>query len=76
MEIMEDKNGQTMGSEEKLQCDPITAVPVQRQASVNNIEAIPNGGLRAWLQVIGTFFLFFNTWFVQVQTLTDPMYSS
>jgi hypothetical protein len=76
METMEDKNGQTMGSEEELQYDPITAVPVQRQASVNNIEAIPNGGLRAWLQVIGTFILFFNTWFVQVQMLTDSMYSS
>ena len=25
---------------------------------------IPNGGLTAWLQVIGSFFLFFNTWFV------------
>ncbi|GAB7351396.1 hypothetical protein MBLNU459_g2073t1 [Dothideomycetes sp. NU459] len=30
--------------------------------SVNNIKAIPNGGLRAWLQVLGAFFLFFNSW--------------
>ena len=26
--------------------------------------APPNGGLRAWLQVLGSFFLFFNTWYV------------
>lgn len=30
--------------------------------SVNNIKAIPNGGLVAWLQVLGAFFLFFNSW--------------
>jgi hypothetical protein len=23
----------------------------------------PNGGLRAWLQVVGSFFLFFNCWY-------------
>ena len=32
------------------------------KASVNNAASIPNGGLRAWLQVAGSFFLFFNTW--------------
>lgn len=30
--------------------------------SVNNVNAIPNGGLRAWCQVIASFFLFFNSW--------------
>lgn len=30
--------------------------------SVNNIKSVPNGGLTAWLQVLGSFFLFFNTW--------------
>lgn len=30
--------------------------------SVNNVKSIPNGGLRAWLQVLGAFFLFFNSW--------------
>lgn len=29
--------------------------------SVNNIKSVPNGGLWAWLQVLGSFFLFFNT---------------
>lgn len=25
-------------------------------------DAIPDGGLTAWLQVVGSFFLFFNSW--------------
>jgi hypothetical protein len=32
--------------------------------SVNNIKSIPNGGLRAWLQVAGAWVLFLNTWWV------------
>ncbi|KAF2457834.1 MFS general substrate transporter [Lineolata rhizophorae] len=34
----------------------------QRPISINNIEAIPNGGVQAWLQVVGSFFVMFNTW--------------
>ncbi|KAF2767565.1 MFS general substrate transporter, partial [Teratosphaeria nubilosa] len=30
--------------------------------SINNIKSVPNGGLTAWLQVLGSFFLFWNTW--------------
>ncbi|PSK55900.1 Riboflavin transporter MCH5 [Elsinoe australis] len=30
--------------------------------SVNDASAIPDGGLQAWLQVLGSFFLFFNHW--------------
>ncbi|KAI9700969.1 MAG: hypothetical protein M1820_006614 [Bogoriella megaspora] len=30
--------------------------------SVHSMRAIPNGGLQAWLQVVGAFFLFFNSW--------------
>lgn len=30
--------------------------------SVNNISSVPNGGLLAWMQVLGAFFLFFNSW--------------
>ena len=36
--------------------------PVEKKASVNNMSAIPNGGLVAWLQVLGSFTLFFNSW--------------
>jgi MFS family permease len=31
-------------------------------AGVNNVGGIPNGGLQAWLHVVGGFVLFFNTW--------------
>ena len=37
--------------------------PVKSKASVNNVSTIPNGGLKAWLQVLGAFFLLFNTWY-------------
>ncbi|KAF2473027.1 MFS general substrate transporter [Lindgomyces ingoldianus] len=37
--------------------------PVEsKQPSVNNVAAIPDGGFWAWLQVLGAFFLFFNSW--------------
>jgi len=48
---------------------PLDGGAVERQMtaksanpSVNNVNAIPNGGLVAWLQVLGAFFLFFNSW--------------
>jgi len=28
--------------------------------------SVPDGGIRAWLQVLGGFMLFFNTWFVVI----------
>lgn len=33
---------------------------VSSRPSVSNIKSVPNGGLRAWLQVLSTFFVFFN----------------
>ncbi|KAF2086791.1 MFS general substrate transporter [Saccharata proteae CBS 121410] len=36
--------------------------PAQKVHSINNAASIPDGGLRAWLQVLGAFFLFFNSW--------------
>jgi hypothetical protein len=30
--------------------------------NVNNAASIPDGGKWAWLQVLGAFFLFFNSW--------------
>jgi hypothetical protein len=39
--------------------------PVQsRHPSVRDASSIPNGGLWAWLQVLGGFFLLFNSWYV------------
>lgn len=43
--------------------------PSKSRPSINNAAAIPNGGLTAWLQVVGAFFLFFNSWYVSELTL-------
>lgn len=54
--------------------DPVVASAdvervVSKQPSVNNAASIPNGGLWAWLQVLGAFFLFFNSWYVHAPIL-------
>jgi hypothetical protein len=41
---------------------PAVAAPQGGRAHVADVSSIPNGGLKAWLQVLGSFFLFFNTW--------------
>ena len=33
-----------------------------KQPSVRDVNAIPDGGIRAWSQVVGSFFLFWNSW--------------
>lgn len=38
------------------------AKTTSRTVSVRNLESIPDGGSKAWLQVLGSFFLFFNSW--------------
>ncbi|KAF2712600.1 MFS general substrate transporter [Pleomassaria siparia CBS 279.74] len=35
---------------------------VRSVRDVNHVASIPNGGLAAWLQVLGAFVLFFNSW--------------
>ncbi|EJD49425.1 MFS general substrate transporter [Auricularia subglabra TFB-10046 SS5] len=42
------------------QQSPLEKTPTKH--SITNVSSIPNGGLQAWLQVLGSFFLFFNTW--------------
>ena len=34
----------------------------EKTAPVPSAANLPNGGLIAWLQVVGAFFLFFNSW--------------
>lgn len=41
-------------------------VPVQVKANTTGHDAPPDGGLKAWLQVAGSFFLYFNTWYVHL----------
>lgn len=52
-----------------------TLEPAQsKHASVRDASSIPNGGLWAWLQVLGGFFLLFNSWYVQLSKIlpSDP----
>ena len=35
---------------------------VKGKADVHDTDTVPNGGLKAWLQAAGSFFLMFNTW--------------
>jgi hypothetical protein len=39
----------------------ISAPPAPQPPPI--IDPIPDGGVRAWLQVLGSFFLFLNSWF-------------
>ena len=41
------------------------ALRVQDQRDFKGYDTPPNGGLVAWLQVAGSFFLFFNSWYVR-----------
>ena len=45
------------------------ATTASSKPSVNNIKLVPNGGLTAWLQVLASFFLFFNSWVCVLHSL-------
>lgn len=47
--------------ETKQETQTAAVVSPEKQTAVHNA-GIPNGGLQAWLQVLGAFFLWFNTW--------------
>jgi hypothetical protein len=53
--VIEDKNDE---DEQRASLEPVRS----RQPNVNDASQIPNGGLWAWLQVVGAFFLMFNSW--------------
>jgi hypothetical protein len=40
-----------------------------KKASIRDASSIPDGGLWAWLQVLGAFFLFFNSWYVLIRLI-------
>lgn len=49
-------------SDEKAVADAEAGIPPQKPAGGPPGGPPPNGGTTAWLQVLGGFFLFFNTW--------------
>jgi hypothetical protein len=57
--------GQVHDDHHVTEKDGAVLEPVQsRHLSVRDASSIPNGGLWAWLQVLGSFFLLFNSWYV------------
>lgn len=57
-ESVESKEEKSSGYESEIIAEELPQVLPNFQAD------IPNGGLLAWLQVVGSFFLFFNSWYV------------
>ena len=39
-----------------------TSSGLKEKTVLPSVTDLPNGGLTAWLQVVGAFFLFFNSW--------------
>lgn len=63
-----------VAEEEKEPGDGGGLKKVKSKHSVRDAGSIPNGGLRAWLQVLGGFFLLFNSWGIIVHLLSNlPM---
>lgn len=72
-ELQTTEQGQTVGEEQANEVVGEKLEPSKSRPSINNAAAIPNGGLTAWLQVLGGFFLFFNSWYVaRPRTLSAP----
>lgn len=40
----------------------------KRATAAPEVGSPPNGGLKAWLQVVGSFFFFFNSWYALAPT--------
>lgn len=55
----EDEENALPSNEKSDEETPAAKEPNQSEAK--NEDVIPNGGLQAWLQVVGSFMLFFNT---------------
>lgn len=68
--VVENESRETLdvrAEDQRHDVEKATEAPMERERtshSVNNVASIPNGGIRAWMQVAGSFFLFYNTWFV------------
>ncbi|KAE8328052.1 major facilitator superfamily domain-containing protein [Aspergillus sergii] len=74
----------TGGGNEKAAAADEASGP-QGKASVNDTSSIPDGGIKAWIQVVGTFFVFFSTHgkgvlntfgAYQIYYETQPLFSS
>lgn len=70
MENLEEKPPLNLGdSIANKQSLPANEPTTNRESAVSTVKAqlpLPNGGPTAWLQVLGCFMLYFNTWYVKV----------
>jgi hypothetical protein len=55
-------SGEMSSTNNEKAADPEAALQQQKPPAGPPGGPPPNGGLTAWLQVLGGFFLFFNTW--------------
>jgi hypothetical protein len=66
--VQDDHDAATNRTQEKqkhvTEGDEALEPVVSKHPSVRDASSIPNGGLWAWLQVLGGFFLLFNSWYV------------
>ena len=60
-DVLRDADGGVDGRR-KADGDALQEAERPQQATAAHVASIPNGGVRAWLQVVGAFFLFFNSW--------------
>lgn len=59
---MEIPVGQNPGEKDVNETGPPELLSSASSALVPLKDEPPNGGLHAWLQVLGAFFMYFNTW--------------
>ena len=57
-------------AEEETAKDGEALKKVRSKHSVRDSGSIPDGGLWAWLQVLGGFFLLFNSWLVEIHSVS------
>ncbi|KAL9056369.1 MAG: hypothetical protein Q9162_002960 [Coniocarpon cinnabarinum] len=61
-EAVEQEKDAVPNAQQVPQSDGGAVKKSQSKASANDVNSVPNGGLVAWLQVLGAWSLFFNTW--------------
>lgn len=60
----------TAAGGEEIQSEKASSTTKPDNISHDEVRPIqaPNGGWRAWLQVLGSFLIFCNTWFAQLES--------
>lgn len=59
LEMDKEKEGESSGTDVGGTNTPTSPADIHDEHSIHKV---PNGGLNAWLHVVGAHFLFFNTW--------------